>query len=90
MRLTLDVVSRPEDVAQAIADYGLLETAGWKAEGGTAISPDNAQGRFYRNLLERFCSVGKGAIYRYRFDDRVVAMDLCMKDIVKFEILNTR
>ncbi|HET7031934.1 MAG TPA: GNAT family N-acetyltransferase, partial [Casimicrobiaceae bacterium] len=89
VRLTLDVVSRPEDVAQAIADYGVLETAGWKAEGGTAISPDNAQGRFYRNLLERFCSVGKGGIYRYRFDDRVVAMDLCIEDNDTLVILKT-
>ena len=76
VRLALDVISRPEDVAQAIADYGALETVGWKAQGGTAISPDNAQGRFYRNLLERFCRLGRGTIYRYRFDDRIVAMDL--------------
>jgi CelD/BcsL family acetyltransferase involved in cellulose biosynthesis len=89
VRLTLDVVSRPEDVAQAIADYGALETAGWKAEGGTAISPDNAQGRFYGSLLERFCKAGMGTIYRYRFDDRVVAMDLCIEGNNTLVILKT-
>ena len=42
----LEVLSRPEEMAQAIADYGRLESAGWKAETGTAIHPDNDQGRF--------------------------------------------
>lgn len=69
--------SEPDDIAQAIADYGLLESAGWKAEGGTAIHPDNAQGRFYRAMLENFCRQGRGRVYRYRFDDKVVAVDLC-------------
>ena len=34
-----------------LRDYGALESAGWKARGGTAIDPDNAQGRFYLAML---------------------------------------
>ena len=72
------MVDRPAEVAEAIVQYGKLESAGWKAEGGTAISADNAQGRFYRAVFESFCSKGLGRIYRFSLDGKVVAMDLCL------------
>ena len=73
-----DCITDPAHVAAAIADYGRLETASWKASGGTAVSPDNAQGRFYRDLFERFCARGAGRIHRCFYDDRLAAMDLCV------------
>jgi CelD/BcsL family acetyltransferase involved in cellulose biosynthesis len=76
---TVEVVTLPKDVAQAIADYATLESAGWKAVGGTALSVENQQGRFYRAMLERFCARGRGRIYRYRLSGRVVAVDLCIE-----------
>ncbi len=79
IRATLEELTRAEEVAEAIRDYGLLESAGWKAATGTAIHPDNAQGRFYRSMLEAYCRNGAGRIYRYRFDDKVVAVDLCIE-----------
>lgn len=66
----------PEDIADGIMDYGQLESAGWKANGGTAIHPDNAQGRFYQSMLARFCRRGRGSIIRYWFNEKLVAMDL--------------
>lgn len=69
----LECITDPKQVAQAISDYGGLESAGWKAQEGTAIHPDNAQGRFYRQMLESFCARGRGRIYRYYFGDKVVA-----------------
>ena len=74
----LELVDQPAEVADAIVQYGKLESAGWKAEGGTAISADNAQGRFYRAVFESFCSKGLGRIYRFSLDGKVVAMDLCL------------
>lgn len=74
----LDCLIQPEDVAAGIADYGRLEAASWKSAGGTAISADNQQGRFYRAMLEAYCARGWGRIYRYWFDDKVVAVDLCV------------
>jgi len=85
----LEILTRTEDVASAIEDYGRLESGGWKLAGGTAISPDNAQGRFYRDMLEAFCRVGGGRIYRYRFGDRVVAVDLCIEGGGALVILKT-
>ena len=75
----LHISRAAQDVEAAIADYGRLESAGWKAQGGTAIHPDNAQGRYYRAMLEAFCRRGAASIYRYWFDRQLVAMDFCIE-----------
>lgn len=87
--LSLDCITEADGVADALADYGRLESTGWKAGTGTAIHPDNDQGRFYRRMLERFCALGRGRIYRYRFDDQVVAMDLCIDNGPMVVVLKT-
>jgi len=85
----LDVLRAPGDVARCVEEYGQLESAGWKASGGTAIHPDNAQGRFYRDMLERFCARERGCIYRYSFSGRVAAVDLCIESDTTLVILKT-
>lgn len=85
----LECITAPEDVQRAIEDYGLLEGKGWKAADGTAIRADNAQGLFYRRMLENYCQMGRGRIYRYWFGDKVVAMDLCIHDPSAIVILKT-
>ena len=85
----LELCSRREDMAAAVADYGTLESAGWKASLGTAIHPDNAQGRFYRSMLENFAAVGSACVYRYRFGEKVVAVDLCVRTPAMLVVLKT-
>jgi hypothetical protein len=87
--LQLEVVESVDAVAPAIADYGRLESAGWKAGTGTAVAADNAQGRFYTSVFESFCAQGAGRIYRYLFDGKVVAMDLCIEGPGVLVILKT-
>jgi len=78
-RLELQVSRDARDVADGLRDYGLLEQSGWKGAEGTAISPDNAQGAFYREALEYFCARNEGVIYRLRLDDRTVAANLSIE-----------
>jgi CelD/BcsL family acetyltransferase involved in cellulose biosynthesis len=85
----LECITTAADVAKAMVDYGALESAGWKTAEGTAIHPDNPQGKFYQKMLENFCTQGRGRIYRYRFGDKVVAMDLCIQDGTAIVILKT-
>jgi CelD/BcsL family acetyltransferase involved in cellulose biosynthesis len=85
----LETLTRAEEVGPAIEDYARLESAGWKVAGGTAISSDNTQGRFFRSMLEAFCEAGKGRIYRYSFGERVVAVDLCIEGGGALVILKT-
>lgn len=84
-----ECIVEPALVAEAMKHYGQLESAGWKAADGTAIHPDNAQGIFYTRMLENFCAMGRGRIYRCWFGDKVVAMDLCVHDDEAVVILKT-
>lgn len=86
---SLECITSPAGVAQAVDDYGTLESTGWKGKDGTAVHPGNAQGRFYRKTLENFCAQRRGRIYRYRFNDKVVAMDLCIESRDRVVILKT-
>lgn len=77
------------DIAPALGRYGALESAGWKAARGTAIGSENAQGRFYRRLLEEAAAAGEAAIYEYLFDTRTVAMNLCLLRDEQLIVLKT-
>ncbi|WP_208280974.1 GNAT family N-acetyltransferase [Massilia oculi] len=67
------------EMAAAVEDYGRLESAGWKAKDGTAVSAGNEQGRFYRAMLEAFAAIGAACVYRYFIGERLAAMDLCVE-----------
>lgn len=73
------VIRESQEMAAAIARYGALESAGWKAQQGTAIHPDNAQGKYYRRLLETAAQRDQAAVYEYLIDGRSVAMNLCLE-----------
>ncbi len=84
-----DCLTEVADMPAAIVDYGRLESAGWKASGGTAVSADNAQGRFYRDVFERFAARGMARIYRCFYGPRLAAMDLCIEHRGVMVILKT-
>jgi hypothetical protein len=66
------------DIGAAVDAFGDLESRGWKAAQGTALHPSNAQGRFYRTLLEYYCSRGEASALQYYYNDALVASDLCL------------
>jgi hypothetical protein len=68
----------PERVAQSIGEYAELESKGWKVKTGTAITLDNAQGKFYRRIFEQFSGTGEAVIYQLLLDGKVAACDLCL------------
>lgn len=76
--LTLRVVEDPAGVRRSVLDFGAMESRSWKAEGGTAITPDNAQGRFYQDVLERFARTGQGLSYELFAGDMVIARQLAI------------
>lgn len=75
----LVVTSDPD----AVDLYGEIESAGWKGE--TALSPTNAQGKFYREWLP---AIG-GFTALYYFGTRLVACDLCVAQDCVLTILKT-
>jgi hypothetical protein len=65
-------------VVDALREYAVIEAAGWKAAGGSAVAPESRQEAFYREVLERFCERGQGAIHSLRLNGRTIACDLCI------------
>lgn len=88
-KTTLKIITSVEKISQAIIEYGKLESAGWKNVGGTAIHIDNNQGKFYRDMLINFCRHDDALVFQYYYDDRLVAIDLCIKDSQSLVILKT-
>ena len=76
-------------MAQAVLDYGRLESSGWKGRAGSAVAAGNEQGRFYTRMLEAFCGAGRASVYRYYFGAELVAMDLCIEEGDCIVILKT-
>ncbi|MET0518891.1 MAG: GNAT family N-acetyltransferase [Burkholderiaceae bacterium] len=89
VRTQMRVLREVADMAPALARYGVLECSGWKAEQGTAIHPDNEQGRFYRRLLEEAAAAGEARVYEYLFDEQTVAMNLCLLRAGQLIVLKT-
>jgi CelD/BcsL family acetyltransferase involved in cellulose biosynthesis len=85
----LVVLTRPDDIAAAVDNFGLLESRGWKAGTGTAVHPDNAQGRFYRKIMVGFAARGEACVAQYFFGERLVACDLCVNRNGVFIVLKT-
>lgn len=89
VKITLENICCEDKVEAAIAEYARLETASWKSELGTAIDPANAQGQFYAQMLKHFCRERRALIWQLKFDDKVVAMDLCIESHGTLVILKT-
>jgi len=85
----LEIVRAPGAMAQAVADYSRLEGSGWKAGAGSAVRADDAQGAFYRHMLEAMAARDAASVYRYHVGERLVAMDLCVEDGASIVVLKT-
>lgn len=85
LRLIVD----PSAMSDAVATYGRIESLSWKASEGTAVTPDNDQGRFYAALLERFARRGRARCYQLLIDGQVAATDLCVCGDDEIVILKT-
>jgi CelD/BcsL family acetyltransferase involved in cellulose biosynthesis len=77
------------EMATAVEDYGRLESTGWKGADGTAVASGNAQGCFYRTLLEAFAANGSARVYRYWIGEQLAAMDLCIEGSTFLVVLKT-
>ena len=73
---TMRILRSPQEMAEAVARYGALESTGWKSTEGTAIHPGNEQGRFYVRLLEEAARRDEAMVFEYLIDGRTAAMNL--------------
>ena len=84
-----EILTEPGAMAGAVRDFGAMESAGWNGEAGSAVHGDNNLGRFYKRVLEDFAEHGAAEIWRYWYDDRLMATDLCIHHAGTVIILKT-
>jgi hypothetical protein len=87
--LILDAQSLPERMADGVREHARLESQGWKAGTYTAITETNAQGAFYREMLEHFASRGEAVTYQLLLDGQIIASDLCLRRNRMLVVLKT-
>lgn len=76
--LALHTVEDAAHMEEAVREFGLLESRGWKSGGGTAVSPDNAQGRFYAEVFRAFAETGQAISYQLHAGGEVIARQLAL------------
>lgn len=72
----LRISAAPDAMRDAVARYGELETGGWKNRSGTAVNIENAQGRFYAEVMERFAETGQASVAEYWLGEKLAASRL--------------
>jgi len=87
--LSFEFIEHPDAVEAALFDFARLESSGWKAAEGTAITVDNAQGSFYRSVLRDFANQGAGFALRLALNGRPIAIDFGVRDDESMVILKT-
>ncbi|WP_438863389.1 GNAT family N-acetyltransferase [Neptunicella sp.] len=71
-------VDTPEDVVQGVKTYAEIEAKSWKADLGTAIEPDNIQGKYYTEMMAKLAQKNQACVWYYTIDQQIVACDLCV------------
>ena len=74
-----DVVSDSAAMDDIVRQYGRLESAGWKGEAGSAVHPNNEQGRFYHDLLRSFAATSDARVYLLKVGGRLAAARLTIR-----------
>jgi CelD/BcsL family acetyltransferase involved in cellulose biosynthesis len=89
IRSSLRVAQAPDDIGEALRRYGNLESQGWKGAAGTAVHPDNLQGRFYQDVMAGFAATGNARAYELYLGGRLAASRLCVSSEDMLVILKT-
>ncbi len=77
------------EINDSLNRYGELESLGWKAANGTAISPDNIQGKFYSDILNSFSLSENAEVYELFINKRLAASRLVIKNNMMLIMLKT-
>jgi hypothetical protein len=85
----LRCITAPDLVGAAVDRYGLLESLGWKGANGTALHPENSQGRLYRDLMGEFAALGAARVYELYIGEELAASRLIASGPAMHVILKT-
>ncbi len=84
-----DIVTDDKKIHQAVEEYGRIESMSWKNTLGTSVNINNQQGQFYDDMLSKFAKNKNAQIWKYFYNEKLVAIDLCIKNTKQLIILKT-
>jgi len=87
--VSFEFLQEEAGLLEALRDLAQLEGSGWKGAMGTALSLDNAQGRFYRQVLLAFARDRAAYACRLRLDGRPIAAYFAIRDADAAVVLKT-
>jgi CelD/BcsL family acetyltransferase involved in cellulose biosynthesis len=87
--ISLVTQTNPEAVDDFVNLYAAIENRGWKGESGTALVPQNAQAKFYCDLLWRFAATGRARMYTLKMGERDVAAQMAIAENDTLYLLKT-
>lgn len=85
----LAAVTEPGLIGAAVDRYGQLESSGWKGKEGTALHPDNVQGRFYRAMMEAYATTGDATMFELWNREQLAASRIVIRGPTMYVILKT-
>ncbi len=87
--ITLFTQTAPDVVDAYVNLYASMESRGWKGASGTALAPDNAQSKFYADLLRRFAATGRTRMFTLKMGDRNAAAQMALVENGTLYLLKT-
>lgn len=87
--LRFQVVTASCGIDDAVRRYAQMEFLGWKGQQGTALDQNNAQTRFYRDVLTFLATQNSVLIAELYADNELLASRLCMFNSERFICLKT-
>lgn len=78
-RVSLETITKADDLVHVLDDGFRLEAAAWKGNAGTAIICDANVRRFYTTLAHRAADRGWLRLYFLKLDDRRIAFAYCLE-----------
>ncbi len=88
-RVRLVIEESPDNMKKSVEEYGIIESGSWKNDLGTAININNRQGQFYAQIMNDFAQKNMAEAWKYYYDNKLVAIDLCIKNSEQLIILKT-
>jgi Acetyltransferase (GNAT) domain len=85
--ISFSVGKTPGEIPALVDLYADMESAGWKAQTGTALVRGGKQAKFYSDWLNALSEDGNAAIFTLNIGDKPAAMRLCVFDHTAMYVL---
>ncbi len=89
IKLSYKVKDCVDSIEQGFRDYCELEGSGWKGDKGTALTENNEQGRFYKQVMMGFALSGQSKIHELYFGNSIAASLLTIENNEMIIVMKT-